>query len=190
MKRRLLIIVFALLCLSKARATERAESVLERIGAKQGICVLVGDTNCDLSIALAGRSELTFYVQLARGRDVGDACRAADEAGLFGTRIFLGKGSPAKLHLADNIADALVFVNEKARPSREEALRILRPGGKAFLGDRALTKPFPEGMDDWTHPYHGPDNNPVAKDTVVGPPRRLRWKSPSLWSRRQEFLYL
>ena len=170
MKRRLLIIVFALLCLSKARATERAESVLERIGAKQGICVLVGDTNCDLSIALAGRSELTFYVQLARGRDVGDACRAADEAGLFGTRIFLGKGSPAKLHLADNIADALVFVNEKARPSREEALRILRPGGKAFLGDRALTKPFPEGMDDWTHPYHGPDNNPVSEDRLIRAP--------------------
>ena len=92
MKRRLLIIVLVLLCLSKTQATERAESILEKIGAKRGICMLVGDTNCDLAIALAGGSELIFYVQLARARDVGDACRAADEAKLFGTRIFLGKG--------------------------------------------------------------------------------------------------
>ena len=109
-KRRLLIIILALFCLSETQATERVESVLEKIGVNRGICVLVGDTDCELAIALAAETELVFYVQLARGQDVRQACRAADEAKLFGTRIFLGKGSPANLHIADNIADAVVVM--------------------------------------------------------------------------------
>jgi len=170
MKRRLLIIVLAMLCLSRAQANERAGSVLEKIGVTRGICMLVGDADCDLAIALAARSELVFYVQLTRAREVTDACRAADEANLLGTRIFLGKGSPKKLHLADNIADALVVANEKARVSRNEALRVLRPEGRALLGNKVLSKPFPEGADDWSHPYHGPDNNPLSADRLIRAP--------------------
>ncbi|UCF15861.1 MAG: PQQ-binding-like beta-propeller repeat protein [Phycisphaerales bacterium] len=170
MKRRLPIIILSMLCLSQTQANDRAESILEKIGVTRGICMLIGDTNCELAVALAGRSELILYVQLARGQDVRDACRAADEANLFGTRIFLGKGSPTKLHMADDIADALVVANEKARVSRQEVLRVLRPGGKALRGDKVLTKPFPKGMDDWSHPYHGPDNNPLSADRLIRAP--------------------
>ena len=67
MKRRILIIALAMLCLSQAHANERAESVLEKIGVTRGVCVLVGDANCDLAIALAGRSELIFYERNLQG---------------------------------------------------------------------------------------------------------------------------
>ena len=170
MKRRLLISVLTMLCLSQTQASERAESVLEKIGVARGICMLVGDADCDLAIALAAKSELIFYVQLTRAREVTDACRAADEANLFGTRIFLGKGSPKELHLADNIADALVVADKSAKVLRKEALRVIRPGGKALLGNKVLAKPFPEGMDDWSHPYHGPDNNPLSQDRLIRAP--------------------
>ncbi|MEO1994319.1 MAG: hypothetical protein ABGZ17_03490, partial [Planctomycetaceae bacterium] len=30
-----------------------------------------------------------------------------------------------------------------------------------------MTKPVPEGMDEWSHPYHGPDNNPQSTDQFV-----------------------
>jgi outer membrane protein assembly factor BamB len=33
-----------------------------------------------------------------------------------------------------------------------------------------LVKPFPAGVDDWTHPYHGPDNNPQSQDKVIVAP--------------------
>ncbi|MHC4331225.1 MAG: hypothetical protein ACYSWW_24230, partial [Planctomycetota bacterium] len=177
MKRRLLIIVLTMLCLSQTQANERADSVLKEIGATRGICVLPGDTDCDLAIELAGKSDLLFYVQLQRARDVARACRAADEAGLFGTQIFIGKGSPASLHLAGNIADAVVIVDNTSNVSERDALRILRPGGKALLGTKVLVKPFPDGMDDWSHPYHGPDNNPLSEDRLIRAPYMTQFLS-------------
>ena len=39
----------------------------------------------------------------------------------------------------------------------------------------ATIKPRPEEMDEWTHPRHGPDANPVSQDTLVGLPERLQW---------------
>ena len=34
----------------------------------------------------------------------------------------------------------------------------------------SFVKPFPQGIDEWTHWQHGPDNNPVSKDTLIKPP--------------------
>ena len=33
-----------------------------------------------------------------------------------------------------------------------------------------LVKPVPDGVDDWSHPYHGPDNNPQSRDQVARAP--------------------
>ncbi|HUS73188.1 MAG TPA: PQQ-binding-like beta-propeller repeat protein, partial [Sedimentisphaerales bacterium] len=113
-------------------------------------------------------------VQLPRAEDVESARRAADKAGFYGTRIFVALGAPygeqgevTKLHLADNIADAVVVVRGPIGISDTEVLRVLRPQGKALLGGKVLTKPFPKGVDDWSHPYHGPDNNPQSKDQII-----------------------
>jgi len=38
-----------------------------------------------------------------------------------------------------------------------------------------LQKPWPEEMDEWPMPRHGPDGNAASRDTLVGPPRRIRW---------------
>ena len=40
----------------------------------------------------------------------------------------------------------------------------------AFIGSRKLVKPVPDGIDEWTHPYHGPDNNPQSNDKVIVAP--------------------
>lgn len=47
-------------------------------------------------------------------------------------------------------------------------------------------KPWPPEIDEWTHFLHGPDGNPVANDTVVGPPRHYQWISEPLWLRSHE----
>ena len=41
---------------------------------------------------------------------------------------------PARLNLADNVADALLAVGDAGQVSDAEALRVVRPLGKVLLG--------------------------------------------------------
>jgi outer membrane protein assembly factor BamB len=145
----------------------RSLPILDKIGVRSGICVVPGDTKCELALKLASQSELLIYVQLPQEKDVEAARKTVDAAGFYGTRIFVEKGDLTRLNLADNIADALIDVSDATGISRDEVLRVLRPEGKALIGRKVLTKPFPEGIDDWSHPYHGPDNNPQSQDQVI-----------------------
>ncbi|MFC1498923.1 PQQ-binding-like beta-propeller repeat protein, partial [Verrucomicrobiota bacterium] len=49
-----------------------------------------------------------------------------------------------------------------------------------------FVKPVPPEIDEWTHFLHGADGNAVAQDTVVGPPKYLKWKGGPLWGRSHE----
>ncbi len=148
----------------------QTKSILEKIGITKGICVVLGDTKCETALELARRSDLLIYVQLPQAEEVQTARKLADKAGFYGTRIFIEKGQMTELHLADNLADAVVALDGAADVPEGEALRVLRPQGKALLGEKVLTKPFPEGVDDWSHPYHGPDNNPQSQDRIIQGP--------------------
>ena len=136
----------------------------------RGIGVVLEDKDCRQAIALARASDLLVYVQLSGASDTETARRAADAAGLLGTRIWVEQGKPSRIHLADDAADALLAPADGAGVSREEILRVVRPEGKALLGDTELKKPFPAGVDDWSHPYHGPDNNPQSADRLARAP--------------------
>ena len=146
------------------------DALIRKIGVSRGICVVLGDEQCKLSLGLVRNSQLTVFVQVESAEGLRSACRAADAAGVYGRRIFVEKGSFARIGLADNVADALVARGEAARVAKAEVLRVLRPGGIALLGEKAVTKPFPEGADDWSHHYHGPDNNPQSNDRLARAP--------------------
>ena len=171
MKRCILIaIVSTLVFQSLIFASEHNERILEKIGVKRGICAILGDTKCELALKLAEETELLIYVQLPLDDDVEAARREIDAAGFYGTRIYVEKGGLKRIHLADNLADAVVAVGKSTGISEAEALRVLCPQGKALIGEKELVKPFPEGIDDWSHLYHGPDNNPQSKDKVARAP--------------------
>ncbi|MFC1509397.1 PQQ-binding-like beta-propeller repeat protein [Candidatus Omnitrophota bacterium] len=147
-----------------------AQSILGKIGVTRGICVVLGDDACQRAIDLALNSELLLYLQVP-GMENAEKCRrTVDQAGLYGTRIFIGQGDVTKIHLADNLSDALVVTGNSVSVPETEALRILRPEGIALIQGRKITKPFPDGVDDWSHPYHGPDNNPQSNDRLVYAP--------------------
>lgn len=169
--------LLALACLAvwfplvaRSAGSPSAQTVLRQIGLTKGICALPGDRDCSLALSLARESELMLYVQLAEAAEVEAARRRAFDSGLYGTRIFVEQGSPEHLHLADNIADAVIASGSAEQMPVAEGLRVVRPQGRVILGARHETKPFPPGVDDWSHPYHGPDNNPVSKDTVARGP--------------------
>ena len=161
-----------------------AERLLEKLGSKRGICVVLGDPSCELAMTIAGASDLLVYVQLPNRHDIEAARRAGEAAGLDASRLQIDAGDLSRIHLADNLADALIVVNRprfhggKLAPaeaggevSQAEALRVLRPGGRALLSSgEVLLAPFPDGVDDWSHPYHGADNNPLSADRLACAP--------------------
>ncbi len=164
---------FSLAALAGASQTAPdAEEILRRIGSKRGICALVGLERDALPLDLARASELLVYVQVADDARAAALRRAASEAGLLGTRLYVERGRADRIHLAEAIADAIVT---GSGTPRAEALRVLRPGGTLLLGSERAVKPFPEGADEWTHPYHGPDNNPQSRDRVARPPFLTRF---------------
>ena len=92
---------------------------------------------------------------------------------------------------ADNLVNLLV-VDASTQVTREEAMRVLVPGGVVVkLGadssiQSSVRKPWPGQLDQWTHFLHDPSNNAVAKDSAVGPPERLQWTADPRWSREHD----
>lgn len=164
------LLVFALLALSYPgrTAAQDVKPLLDRIGTTKGLCVVLGDDG-KLAVELARKSELLLYVQ---SPDVVAVRKTADEASLLGVRVFVQQGPWDKLHLADNLADAVVLTGAAVgKAARADLLRVLRPEGKLIEGERVVaSKPFPKDTDDWSHPYHGPDNNPQSRDRVARAP--------------------
>ncbi len=95
------------------------------------------------------------------------------------------------LPYTDNLVNFLV-VSDRYRLSRDEMLRVLTPNGAMLIdgedGWKVLVKPWPKDIDQWSHYLHGPDNNAVARDTVVGPPRHTQWLAAPLWTRNHHKL--
>ncbi len=158
-----------------ATAELDAPAVLRRIAIERGIAVVVEPDSADLPIRLAQSSDLLVYVQTNDLDKVSAIRRAADKAGLLGIRVYVEHGLPSKIHLAPNLADALIATdtthgNFDNPPRQRELHRVLHPGAKALVGDQIITVPRRAGMDDWSHPYHGPDNNPQSGDLTATAP--------------------
>jgi len=159
----------------------RARSALARIGARKGICAVLGlpkKNRPGFVIDLAKGSELLVYFQSPVREEVLAVKSAAEDAGLLGKQVFAGHGGWESVHLADNLAGA-IWVSSSALGreggvKREELLRVLHPDGRAILSRfwsrKKLVKPYPDGTDSWSHPYHGPDNNPQSADKIAKAP--------------------
>ncbi len=157
---------------SRIHAAEGTDVITE-VGASRGICVVlekVADPHQDLVKRLARDTEWTFLFQASSKEAVQGAYEFAHEKKLLGTRIFIEPGSSEAIHLGNNLADLVLVPADAATVPMAEVLRVLRPGGVARFGQREVTKPIPEGLDSWSHPYHLPDNNPQSKDQMARAP--------------------
>lgn len=146
------------------------DQALDQIADNRGVVAVLGLPKSDPQFVnkLAQARELTVYFQSASGDDISRVRAAAEKAGLLGKSVFVDIGSLDSIHLTHNLADAVVVDDaDAAQTSQEEILRVLRPQGRALVGQRQIVKPIPDGIDDWSHPYHGPDNNPQSLDKYV-----------------------
>ncbi|MHC4516836.1 MAG: outer membrane protein assembly factor BamB family protein, partial [Planctomycetota bacterium] len=106
--------------------------------------------------------------------------------GLYG-RVSIDLYDGKTLPYIDNLVNRIVVTGTCDVPD-QEMLRVLRPSGVATVGDKKLVKPWPDTIDEWTHYLHDADNNAVAHDTKVGPPRHMQFLSDPLWTRHHDKL--
>ncbi len=133
---------------------------------------MLGDPQGELALAIARNSELTIFVQSPRDEEVAAARKAADAAGLLGTRVYVQKGD-CHAHQPGRRPGRCGDRDQAAPPAcraRSCCASCGPKGRRCWPMARRLTKPYAAGTDEWTHPYHGPDNNPQSLDQVVRRP--------------------
>ncbi|MFT5470377.1 MAG: outer membrane protein assembly factor BamB [Verrucomicrobiales bacterium] len=160
------LLIAILLATIRFAPAQSVDEILSQTKVKHGILCLAGlpENGADFAIQLAEASEFQIFVQSEDEAEIRELQEKAEATGLLGSRIFAAPGSLKTLHLGDNLADVAIAFDQT---SDEQLLRVLRPLAKGISGDRELIKPVPEGIDDWSHPYHGPDNNPNSSDALV-----------------------
>jgi len=175
------------------RGGEMAPDLAGRLGIQGGLVVHVGCGDGRFTAAL--RTNSRYLVQ---GLEQ-DTARVAEARAYLQTSGKLGGVTVCpwdgeRLPYADNMVNLLI-VNPAERLAGDEIMRVLVPGGVALVASsdggeklEKLEKPWPKEIDQWTHFLHGPDNNAVAEDTRVEPPRHMQWVSGPRWGRSHDHL--
>ncbi|MHC4146948.1 MAG: class I SAM-dependent methyltransferase, partial [Planctomycetota bacterium] len=105
--------------------------------------------------------------------------------GVYG-RVSVMELSGRRLPYADNLIN-LIVAEDQGGISTDELMRVVVPNGVALVRQgqewRKTVKPRPAEIDEWRQYLHDADNNAVAHDSVVGPPRHLQWVDEPGWSR-------
>ncbi len=113
--------------------------------------------------------------------DVTAAREHIQSLGLYG-KVSVAPWSGERLPYVDNLVN-LAVADHLGNVPMAEVMRVLAPNGIALIGGRKTVKPWPKTIDEWPQHHHGADNNAVARDSVVGPPRHFHWISDPVWSR-------
>jgi len=164
-----------------AGPAETAAEILEDTGVRGGLVVHLGCGDGRLTAALRAGDAYLVHGLDADPANIEKARSSLREQGLYGpvsVDTFDGKHLP----YVDNLVNLLVAEDLGSVPLAE-VMRVLAPGGVALVGGKKTVKPRPETIDEWPQYLHGPDNNAVAHDAVVGPPRHLQWVTDPRWSR-------
>ena len=171
-----------------ARPAATAQAILQATGVKGGLIVHLGCGNGKLTAALRAGDGYLVHGLDADARGVEQARALLRARGLYGP-VSVERFDGRHLPYADNLVN-LIIAEELGQVSGDEVMRVLAPRGVAYLkrGGRweKTVKPWPAEIDEWTHWLHGADNNAVARDTRVGPPRRMQWIAGPLWGRGHE----
>ena len=179
-----LCVMLAFAALPTLVSADTGREIIAASGVHGGLVVHVHCEDGTLTASL-GKDE-RFLVQ---GLDVSKtnverARRRVRSLGRYG-RMSIDTFAGAHLPYVDNLVNLVVAENLRD-VSMDEVMRVLAPLGVAYVNGKKTVKPWPEEIDEWTHYLHGPDNNAVAQDTVIGPPAHVQWIAPPKWSRNHE----
>ena len=186
---------------SSAESSSLPGAIVGQLGIKGGFAVQVGGDESLVAKELGATGR--FLVQIF-DRDpavVAGIRQRLSEQNAYG--LVSGDLLPAagSLPLTENVANLVVLAPGAGEPlPAAEWFRVLCPHGVLVAeagrvsedvlkaagfevtgqlagvdGWLAARKPWPAEMDQWPEPRHAADGNAVSRDTLVGPPRRIRW---------------
>ena len=185
-----------LVCFCPVRAhggefEKAAAEIMSASGVQGGLIVQLESNSGRLTQAL--RVNQRYVVQGLDGdpEDVAEARSFIRSAtGAYGP-VSVRQWDGGDLPYADNTVNLLVS-EEPLTISLAEAMRVLAPRGVLCLRKdgrwTTKVKPRPKALDGWTHWRHGADANPVANDSVVGPPRHVQWVSEPRWQTHHDMV--
>ncbi len=168
-----------------AHAAESGESILSATGIQGGLVVHLGCGDGELTAELCAGDSFLVYGLDADPENVDKSRQHIRSQDLYG-RVSVGQLDGKKLPFIDNLV-TLVVAAETSAPMNE-IMRVLHPYGVAYVGGEKTIKSKPDTTDEWTHYLHGADNNAVAHDSLVGPPRHMQFLAAPLWSRHHDRL--
>ncbi|MDP6543464.1 MAG: PQQ-binding-like beta-propeller repeat protein [Phycisphaerae bacterium] len=182
MTKKLLCLSVVLLTFVSARAgvVDQAKSS----GIKGGLVVHLGCGDGKETAKLLLNDKYQVHGLAADDAKVLAARKNVHGAKVYG-KVSIARYNPARLPYVDNLVNLLID-SSGGKVAKAEIMRVLVPGGAAFIGDKKVVKPWPEDIDQWTHFLHGPDNNAVAKDSKAGMPRSMQWVTEPRWGRTHE----
>jgi outer membrane protein assembly factor BamB len=171
----------ALLCCCTAIANDAVPELSRHLANTPALVVVVcGGQEGDLP-TITRLVEQTPWTIFCRGTNssglemIRDWARTKE---LLGQRVFMVDDDSPSLWLAGDMADAVwVAPGVDNPPAEKEIMRVLHPGGVCIASGKVVTKPPQDGVDEWRHPYHGPDNNVVSRDSVSRLPGELRFQT-------------
>ncbi len=165
-------------------------------GLHGGLVVQLGASESQSAADLSLSGRYLIHVLDPDAKSIQSARQQLREHGHYGLTWAEQTRNPDRLTYAENLVN-LIVVRDYTAPV-EELWRVLTPGGMIVVTDTKVLnqakleaagfdsfskvdsnliarKPRPEAMDSWSHPRHAADGNAVSKDTLVGPPDRVRW---------------
>lgn len=166
-----------------------AKKILQETEVSGGLIVHVGCGEGGLAAALRAGDQYLVQGLDTDPENVAQARTSLREAGNYGP-VSIDTFDGRHLPYAENLVD-LVVSRDLQNVSMKEVMRVLSPGGVAYVKANGTwtksVKPVPGEIDDWTHYLHGSDNNAVANDMAVAPPKRMQWVAGPMFARSHEF---
>jgi len=185
----MMVAVFAAWPFSVAIAAN-AEDLVGESGVEGGLIVHLGCGDGKFTAALKRGEQYLVHGLDTDKSQIETARKRLALRGDYGIVSFMHL-TENELPYVDNLVNLLV-VSDDLGVAREEMLRVLCPDGvmislqPSASSLRPFRKPWPKELDEWTHYLHGPDNNAVARDSVVHKPRSLQWMSEPVHGRSHE----
>ena len=184
MKRLALVLALTMMTAALAIA-ETGRGIVDASGIKGGLVVHLGCGDGTLTRELLVSDSYLVHGLDADAAKVSTAREYIKSEGVYG-KVSVQRLSGTNLPYADNLVN-LVVADDLYGISMGEVMRVLRPGGIAYIkkaGNWTKTdKPWPAEIDEWTHWLYDASGNAVARDRIVGPPRHLQWMARPFWAR-------
>lgn len=177
--------------------SQNVTELIEPTGITHGVCAVPDCGDGVLAIRIASDTRLLVHAFDSRPDAYAASLQARQRARLDSNRVVIEQLDSDPLPYVDRFVDLLVLREATSTVPAREAARVIRPRGWALVPEgssiasaleqlgfdivgsqqhwKLLRKAPMAEVDDWSHWYHAPDNNPISTDAVIQAPFLTQW---------------